>query len=149
MADVVISKPTLRRLSHIKSRQPRTEIHASQCPIDRHQNRHIRSVRDWSLITGRGVIEWENRGSEIFCTHPQDRVKHLAPQLLKSGNLLRPSPSIWLKRQATCIKTTSKLVVPPPPSAWLKLFPSPPCLRGKTSHAHSPPVLLPPPPPSP
>ena len=38
------------------------------------------SVRDWSLITGRGgATKWENRGSETFCAPPQDRVKLFTP----------------------------------------------------------------------
>ena len=37
-------------------------------------------LRDWSLITGRGVAtKWENHGSETFCAPPQDRVKLFAP----------------------------------------------------------------------
>ena len=27
-------------------------------------------IRDWSLITGRGITTWENRGSETFCAPP-------------------------------------------------------------------------------
>ena len=93
MADVVISKPTLRRLSHIKSRQPRTEIRASQCPIDRHQNRHIRSVRDWSLITGRGSYKMgkiccappPSRQGKTFCAPIFKEWKRFAPTLLRYG----------------------------------------------------------------
>ena len=49
---------------------------------------------------GGGATKWENRRSETFCTPPQDGKTFRGP-LLKSGNLLRPPPSIWLKLQAT------------------------------------------------
>ena len=34
------------------------------------------SIRDWSLITGRGgATKWENRGSETFCAPPSRQGK--------------------------------------------------------------------------
>ena len=39
--------------------------------------------RDWSLITGRGALKWENSGSQTFCAPPQDRVKLVVPPLLR------------------------------------------------------------------
>ena len=39
----------------------------------------LRSLRDWSLIIGRGATKWENHGSETFCAPPpQDRVNNFA-----------------------------------------------------------------------
>ena len=70
-----------------------------------------------------GTTKWENRGSETFCTPPSRQGKTFRAPLLKSGNFSRP-PTIMSKTSSYRIKTTPKLVVPPP-SAWLKLFPSP------------------------
>ena len=49
-----------------------------------------------------GATKWENRGCETFCAPPppQDRVKLIAPPLLKSGNFSSP-PTIKLNLQAT------------------------------------------------
>ena len=52
-----------------------------------------------------------------------------------------PPRSIWLKPH----KTTLKLCVPPPPSAWLKLFPSP-LFVGVKLHMPPIPFCSPPPP---
>ena len=85
------------------------------------------TVRDWSLIMGRGgATKWENRGSETFCAPPQDRVKLFVPPLLKGGNFLRP-PITMAKTSSSCVKTTSKFSVPPPPSfSMAKISHAPP-----------------------
>ena len=36
-------------------------------------------VRDWSLITGRGLQNWKIAGPELFAPPAQDRVKLFAP----------------------------------------------------------------------
>ena len=48
------------------------------------------NIRDWSLITGRGGLQNGTiAGPKLFAPPPpQDRVKHFAPPLLKSGNVL-------------------------------------------------------------
>ena len=71
------------------------------------------------------ATKWENRGFDTFCVPPEDRVNLFAPTpLLRGGNFLRP-PITMAKTSSSRVKTTSKLFVPPPPSAWLKLFPTP------------------------
>ena len=72
------------------------------------------SLRDWSLITGRGgATKWENCGCETFwAPPPQDRVKLYAPPFLKSGNFSRP-PYNMAKTSSYRVKTTPKLFVPP------------------------------------
>ena len=84
----------------------------SQCPISLDFPFPMPSLRDWTLITGRGATKWGNRGSETFCAPPQDRVKLFTPPLLKSGNFLLP-PYNMAKTSSYCVKATPKLFVPP------------------------------------
>ena len=63
---------------------------------------------------GGGLQNGKIAGLKLFAPPSQDRVKKFAPPLLKGGNFLRPPPpSLWLKLQASVLKTTSKLFVPP------------------------------------
>ena len=88
------------------------------------------SVRDWSLITGRGLQNGK------IAPPPQDRVKRFAPPpLLKSGNFLHP-PFNMTKTSSYHVKTTPKIVVSPFSRA--KTFPPPLFRRGKTSHPRPP-----------
>ena len=75
------------------------------------------SVRDWSLITGRGLQ------NEKIAPPSQDRVKLFAPPPLKSGNCLHP-PFNMTKTSSYHVKTTPKLVVSPFSRA--KTFSAPP-----------------------
>ena len=97
--------------------------------------------RDWSLITGRGVLQnGKIAGPKLFAPPPQDRVKLFAPPpLLKIGNFSRP-PYNMAKTSSYYVKTTPKLFVPPP-SAWLKLYP-PPLFVGVKLHVPAPPTVL-------
>ena len=99
-------------------------------------------LRDWSLITRRGGYKMGKSRVRNLLRPPtsrQSKTFFAPPPLLKSGNILRPPPSIWLKLPYH-IKTTLPFV--PPPSAWLKLFSAPPPFyRGKTSHPPPPAVL--------
>ena len=85
----------------LKSKHPSFTFYLSPTSAIEGQCSLADSVRDRSLITGRGggvATKWENRGSETFCAPtPEDRVKLLAPPLLKSGNISHPPPTIWLK----------------------------------------------------
>ena len=88
---------------------------------------------------GDGATKQANHGSETLCIPlPQDRIKPFETPLLKikEWKLIAP-PINMAKTSSYRVKTTSKLVVPPPLSAWLKLFLPPPLpfRRGKTSHA--------------
>ena len=47
-----------------------------------------------------GLQNGKIAGPKLFAPPPQDRVKLFAPPLLKSGNFMRPPPTIWLKLQA-------------------------------------------------
>ena len=68
---------------------------------------------------------------------PQDRVKLFASPLLKSGNVSCP-PYNMAKTSSYRVKTTPKLVVPPP-SAWIKPFlPPPPLFVGVKPHMPPP-----------
>ena len=70
-------------------------------------------LRDWSLITGRGGLQnGEIAGPKLFAPPPQDRVKLLAPPLLKRANFSRP-PYNMAKTSSYHVKTTPKLFVPP------------------------------------
>ena len=52
---------------------------------------NISTVRDWSLITGRGGLQnGKIAGPKLFAPPPQDRVKLFAPPLLKSVKFTRP-----------------------------------------------------------
>ena len=110
--------------------------------------KRLMAVRDWSLITRRGgATKWENCGSDtLLHTHARQGKTFSAP-LLKSGHFLRP-PTSMAKTSSSRIKTTPKLVVPPPPLQHGLNFFRRPFHRGKTLHA--PPPLsfcnLPPPP---
>ena len=73
--------------------------------------RHV-DFRDWSLITGRGGYKMG-----------KSRVKLFAPPLLKSGNFSHPPLQYGFKLLRKNYPKT--LCAPPPPSAWLKLFPPP------------------------
>ena len=76
-------------------------------------------LRDWSLITERGGLQnGKIVGPKLFARPPQNRVKHFAPPLLKSGNFMA--------------KTSSFLC---PPFRMAKTFSVPPFRRGKTSRA--------------
>ena len=49
------------------------------CPfyfIDRHHNILLETVRDQSLITGRGATIWENHGPATFFMRPPPTIKH-------------------------------------------------------------------------
>ena len=73
------------------------------------------SVRDWSLITGRGGLQnGKIAGPKPFAPPPphQDRVKLFTPPLLKSGNFSCP-PYNMAKTSSYRVKTTSKLFLPP------------------------------------
>ena len=63
------------------------------------------TIRDWSLITGRGATKWENRGSKTCCALlPLKTVKLFAPPApfyRVDMMFCAPPPSIWLKLQAT------------------------------------------------
>ena len=92
------------------------------------------AIRDWSLITGRGGLQnGKIAGLKLFAPPPQDRVKLFAPPLLKSGNFTRP-PYNMAKTSSYRVKSTPKLVVPPP-FRMAKTFSAPPFRRGKTSRA--------------
>ena len=104
------------------------------------KRRNTPSLRDWSLITGRGggLQNGKIAGPKLFAPPPQDWVKLFAPPLLKGRNFLRP-PNTMAKTSSFRVKNYLKTFCAPPP-AWLKLFPPPPFRRGKTPHA-PPPVL--------
>ena len=71
------------------------------------------TLRDWSLITGRGGLQnGKIAGPKRFAPPPQDRVKLFAPPLLKSGNLTCP-PYNMAKTSSYRVKSTPKLFVPP------------------------------------
>ena len=92
------------------------------------------AIRDWSLIMGRGGLQnGKIAGPKLFAPPPQDRVKLLAPPLLKSGNFSRPPPYNMAKTSSYCVKTTPKLFAPPLQHG-LNFF-RPPFRRGKTSRA--------------
>ena len=76
---------------------------------------HWGSLRDWSLITGRGggYKMGKPRVRNFLRSYPQDRVKLFAPPLLKRGNFSRPPPYNMAKTSSYRIKTTPKLFVPP------------------------------------
>ena len=68
-----------------------------------HLQQGVNHLRDWSLFMGRGATNWENRGSEILCAPPKERVKMFAPPppTFKEWKLFAPPPPlIWLKLQA-------------------------------------------------
>ena len=71
------------------------------------------TLRDWSLITGRGATKWENCGSKTFCAPPppQNRVKLCVPPFKRRKLVVLP-PIAMAKTLSSHIKTTSKLVVP-------------------------------------
>ena len=93
-------------------------------------------LRDWSF-TGRGGLQnGKIAGPKLFVPPPQDRVKLLAPPLLKSGNFTRP-PYNMAKTSSYHVKCTPKLFVAPPPSELLKLFP-PPLFVGVKLHVPPP-----------
>ena len=54
-------------------------------------NNRRQNVHSEPLITGRGATKWENHRSATFCA---------------------PPPTTMAKTSSSCIKTTSKLVVP-------------------------------------
>ena len=71
------------------------------------------SLRDWSLITGRGGLQnGKITGPKLFAPPPQDRVKLFAPPLLKSGSFSCP-PYNMAKTSSYRVKSTPKLFVPP------------------------------------
>ena len=63
----------------------------------------------------------------------------------KSGNFTCPTYNM-AKTSSYRVKTTPKLLCPPPPFRMAKTFPPPHFHRGKNSRAPPPPVLLAPPP---
>ena len=72
------------------------------------------TIRDWSLIMGRGGLQnGKIAGPKLFAPPPQDRVKLFTAPLLKSGNFSRPPPYNMAKTSSYCVKTTLKLFVPP------------------------------------
>ena len=85
----------------------------------------------------------EHRGSETFCVPPSRQGKTFCNYLLKSGNFERPPPLQYGLNFKLLHKNYPKTVcAPPPPLAWLKLFPPPPPFcRGKTSRVPPPTVL--------
>ena len=92
-----------------------------------------------------GATNWENRGSETLCTPLSRRDKTFCAPPFKRVETFCVPPSLMAKTSSYRIKTTPKLVVPPP-SAWLKLCLPPPFHRGKTSRAPPLPFCSPPPP---
>ena len=82
---------------------------------------------------GGGATKWENRGSETFCTPPSRQGKPFCAPLLKSQNFLRPHFNM-AKTLSYCIKTTQKLVVPPPPFSMSKTFVAPSLFVGVKLH---------------
>ena len=110
-------------------------------------SRALQTLRDWSLITGRGGYKMgKSRVRNLLRPPPppQDRVKLFAPPLLKSGNFSRP-PYNMAKTSSFRIKTTPKLFVPPPPFSMAKTFSAPPFCRRKTSSAPPSRFVAPPP----
>ena len=84
-----------------------------------------RIVRDWSLITGRRGYKMGKLRAQNFLRPPLRQGKTFRAPLLKSGNFLRP-PFNMAKTSSYHVETTPKrFVTPPPPSAWLKVFPTP------------------------
>ena len=92
---------------------------------------------------GGGVAtKWENRGFETFCPPPSRQGKTFHAPPFKEWKCFRaPSPFNMAKTSSYCVKYTPKLVVPPPPSAWLILFLSP-LFVGVRLHMPPPPPIL-------
>ena len=83
------------------------------------------SLRDRSLITGRGWLQnGKNTGPILFTfpSPPQDRVTLSALLLLKSGNFFRPH-SVWLNFKLPCQKYPK--TCPPPPASICSAAPLP------------------------
>ena len=113
-----------------------------------------KSVRDRSLITGRGGLQ----NGKLFNflqppppppRPPQDMIKLVAiPPFSRVETFCVPPPFNMAKTSGYYIQTTPRLVVPPR-SAWLQLFlPPSPFGGGKTSYA-SPSGFVATPPPTP
>ena len=64
--------------------------------------------RDRPLIKGRwggGATQWENRGCKTFCIPPLDGKPFPAPPPFRGWKLVvPPPPSVWLKLQAPVLK---------------------------------------------
>ena len=116
------------------------------------QHESSKPVRDWSLITGRGELQnGKIAGQKLFVPLPSPPPPPLF-FFLKSGHFLRPPPPPFnvAKTSRYCIKTTPKLVVPPPPFSTHGLnFFRPPPLFFVGVKLHMPLPFCSPPPPSP
>ena len=91
------------------------------------------TLRDWSLIMGRGATKWENCLLKLFAPPPpppQDSKTFRPPPFQMVKTLCGPPPPLWPKLQATMqdLLYPNSFCAPPPPSEWLQLPPPPPFL---------------------
>ena len=89
----------------------------------------LTSTKGLVINYGEGGYKMGKSRVQNFLRPPQDRVKLVtAPRplfFLIVETFCTPPPFNMAKTSSYCIKITPKHFVPPPPPAWLKLFPSP------------------------
>ena len=103
------------------------------------------SLRDWSLITGRGGLKnGKIAGPKLFAPPPSRQGKTFRAPPFKEWKLYAPPPPYNMAKTSSYrVKSTPKLFVPPP-SEWLKLF-LPPLFVGVTLHVPPPSRFVAPP----
>ena len=98
-------------------------------------------LRDWSLITGKGVYKMGKiAGLKLFAPPPPLKTggNFLCPPPLFKGWKLVGPPITMAKTSSSRVETTPKVVMPPFSMAKTCYAPPPPFCRGETSLAPPP-----------